>query len=126
MKAIDTNILIRLIVDDDPDQSRCAEKIVSEGVFVPLTVLLETAWVLSSRYRMGRDPTAATLSRLLDVPGIIVTDEVGVRQAIALYRAGADIADVIHLVAARGSEAFVTFDRDLAKRRDALIPIELA
>jgi predicted nucleic-acid-binding protein len=126
MKAVDTNILIRLIVDDDPDQSRRAEKIVSEGVFVPLTVLLETAWVLGSRYRMGREPTAVTLSKLLDVPGIIVADLVGVRQAIALYREGADFADAIHLVAARGSEAFVTFDRDLSRRRDTPVPIELA
>lgn len=54
MKSVDTNVLVRFILGDDPEQSAQAEAIVKEGVFVPITVLLELGWVLGSRYGLDR------------------------------------------------------------------------
>ncbi len=111
MKSVDTNILVRFILGDDPEQSPKAEAIVALGVSVPITVLLELGWVLSTRYAFDRVRLAATLSALVDTPGITIADEPAIRHALAAHADGADFADAIHLAAARGSEAFVTFDR---------------
>ncbi len=115
MKAADTNIVVRLIIGDDPAQRQVAERLVIDGVFVPVTVLLETEWVLRSRYRLPRDLIATSLGDLLDAPGIHLTDEPQMRWAIARYAAGADFADMIHLCVSHGRDAFVTFDTDLAR-----------
>jgi predicted nucleic-acid-binding protein len=111
VKSVDTNILVRLIVRDDVKQAQIAEVVVLSGVHVPLTVLLETAWVLSTFYRFDRQRLNAALIELIDSEAIHVEDEPAIRVALELHRQGADIADVFHLVAAKGTEAFVTFDK---------------
>lgn len=126
MKSVDTNILVRAIVDDDPHQRRIADRLLIDGAFIPVTVFLETGWVLASAYRQPRERVAAALDAILDLPTIRTGDEPGLRRAIALYRAGADLADAIHLTAAGGCDAFVTFDRALAALPTPPIPIELA
>lgn len=126
MKAVDTNIVLRVLLDDDAAQSQTAERVIRAGVFVPVTVLLETGWVLSTRYGFDRERLAATLAAFLDLPSVSVADEPGIRVAIENHRSGADFADAVHLAAAGGSEAFVTFDRQLAKLEAPPIPIELA
>ncbi|KTE26949.1 MULTISPECIES: type II toxin-antitoxin system VapC family toxin [unclassified Sphingopyxis] len=114
MKAVDTNILARFMLDDDPVQSPLARDLVKAGVFVPLTVLLELGWLLQSRYGLAREHLAASLIDLFDVPGIVLDDDRAVRAAVAAYAKGGDFADHLHLVAAKGVEAFVTFDRGMA------------
>ncbi len=126
MKAVDTNIVLRFLLDDDAVQSHTAERVFRTGVFVPVTVLLETGWVLSTRYGFDREKLAATLAAFLDLPSVNVADEPGIRVAIEHHRSGADFADAVHLAAAGGSEAFVTFDRQLAKLENPPIPVELA
>lgn len=111
MKAVDTNILARFMLDDDPVQSPLARDLVKAGVFVPLTVLLELGWLLQSRYGLAREHLAASLIDLFDVPGIVLDDDRAVRAAVTAYAKGGDFADHLHLVAAKGVEAFVTFDR---------------
>ncbi|AQA00222.1 hypothetical protein BWQ93_18470 [Sphingopyxis sp. QXT-31] len=113
MKAVATNILARFMLDDDPVQSPLARDLVKAGVFVPLTVLLELGWLLQSRYGLAREHLAASLNDLFDVPGIVLEDDQAVRAAVAAYAKGGDFADHLHLVAAKGVEAFVTFDRGL-------------
>jgi predicted nucleic-acid-binding protein len=113
VKAVDTNILVRIIAEDDSRQTRIARDIVETGVHVPLTVLLELGWTLGSRYGFGRAQLGAALSGLLDMESIHVDDEPAIRAALDLHARGADLADCLHLVAARGSAAFVTFDRRL-------------
>ncbi len=114
LKAVDTNILARFMLDDDPVQSPLARDVIESGVFVPLTVLLELGWLLQSRYGMERSHLAASLLRLFDVPGILLDDEAAVRSAVAAFAKGGDFADQVHLVAAKGVEAFMTFDRGVA------------
>jgi len=126
VKAVDTNIVLRFILNDDPAQAKIAEEVIRGGIFVPTTVMLEAGWVLSARYGFDRERLADILAALLDMPTIKVADEAGMRGAIEHLRRGADLADAIHLVSAGGSDAFVTFDRALARMAGPPIPIELA
>lgn len=124
MKSVDTNILVRLVTRDDTDQARIAETIVAENVFVPITVLLELGWILSSFYRFDRRKLNAALLALLDNNSIHVDDEPAIRTALDLHAKGADIADVLHLVASKGTEAFVTFDKNVPNATDMGVAVE--
>ena len=125
MKSVDTNILARLILVDDPVQTPVSEEIVRRGVRVSLTVLLELGWLLGSRAGKSRAEVNLALLKLLDNEAIHVEDDAQVRAALELFRQGADLADVIHLVAARGSEAFVTFDKGVPSGDDIGVDVEL-
>jgi predicted nucleic-acid-binding protein len=115
LKVIDTNIVTRIVIQDDPAQVASIETLLQQSLFVPMTVLLETVWVLSSNYRMERSAIADALVRLLDLSAIQVESPDLIVWAIERFRAGADFGDMLHLVAGRGGEAFVTFDRGVAK-----------
>jgi predicted nucleic-acid-binding protein len=125
VKSVDTNILVRIIADSDSEQAETARAVISAGVTVPLTVLLELAWTLRSRYDFNRARLNNALVALLNFPEIYVEDEPAVRAALELHRDGGDIADVIHLVAARGSEAFATFDKGVPSGEDIGVAVEL-
>ena len=122
MATFDTNVVVRLVVEDDEDQSRLAETawrsaLAKDGVFVPKVVLVETAWVLRTAYRFDSPTVAKTLRRLLEVEGVEIEDEVQVRQALALFEQGsADFADYVILESARHGSALPvrTFDLQLA------------
>jgi predicted nucleic-acid-binding protein len=126
LKSVDTNVLVRFILGDDPAQSAHAEAIVKEGVFVPITVLLELGWVLGSRYGLDRKQLSETLAALLDVPSITVADEPAIREAVAAHAAGADFADALHLAASQGTEAFVTFDKGVKAKFAKGLLVEVA
>lgn len=126
VKAVDTNIVARALTQDDPVQSPIADRVLAAGAFIPLTVLLETGWLLRSRYGLSRAAIVDMLSTLCELPSVTVDEEDGVRWALAKYAASGDIADLIHLVSARQSSAFVTFDAGVARAAgsDSPIPIE--
>ena len=124
MKSVDTNVLARLVVQDDPIQHRLARRVVEAGVFVPITVLLELGWLLQSRYQMERAVASGALRQLLRNPFIHFADQASIETALDLYQGGSDLADAIHLVAARGSEAFVTFDRGVPNVGSLDVPVE--
>ena len=124
VKSVDTNILVRLIADVDSAQTDAARDIVDAGVHIPLTVLLELGWTLRSIYGFGREQLNAAFVGLIDNNSIHIDDEPAVRIAVDLHRKGADIADVFHLVAARGSEAFVTFDKRVPDATDIGVIVE--
>jgi predicted nucleic-acid-binding protein len=125
VKSVDTNILVRFVLNDDASQTPIARKIIDGGVSVSLTVLLETAWLLGSRGRMTRAELNETLRTLLDVGTIYFDEAESVRIALDLHAKGADIADALHLVAARGSEAFVTFDNGVPSGDAIGVEVEL-
>lgn len=116
MKAVDTNILARALVRDDIQQAKIADSLIAAGIFIPLTVMLETAWLLGSRYKVGRLALADIMSDVMDLPNVEVEQADGFRWALAQFRAGADIADAIHVLAANGAEAFVTFDAEAFRK----------
>ena len=126
MKAFDTCVLARAIVGDDPDESPIAVRQLEIGGFVSLTVLLELAWVLKSNFGYSRALLADTLDDLCLHPGLVIASDTRIRWVAERLRSGADIGDLIHLVASEGLEAFVTFD-DMTKKigTNSLIPIEV-
>lgn len=125
MKAVDTNILARLILQDDPRQARLAETILREPVWVSHTVWIELGWVLGKRLRLDHAVAADALETLLMLETVHVADREGLAWAIERYRAGADWADAMHLVAARGvADRFVTFDLGIARIDTPPLPIE--
>ena len=123
LKIVDTNVITRIIVQDDPDQTAAVEALLHERLFVPPTVLLETVWVLSSVYRMERRRIADALSHLLQAPAIEVDTPDLLLWAIERVRAGADFGDMMHLIGGKGGEAFVTFDKGVAKAARSGSPV---
>ncbi|VVS98197.1 conserved hypothetical protein [Sphingomonas sp. EC-HK361] len=111
MRAIDTNVLARYLLNDDKKQSELAAATIAAGVFVPATVLLELSWLLQSRYRQSREVVADTLAGIIDLPSVTVADAPLMRWVLSRYAAGADIADMIHLASSTSTVGFATFDR---------------
>jgi predicted nucleic-acid-binding protein len=117
MIAIDTNVVVRLLVDDDPEQTRRARRLVEKGsVLIVPSVLLETEWVLRGAYRIGRDRIAQSFRGLLGLPELSVGNADAVAQALEWFARGLDFADALHLALTADAEEFATFDARLAAR----------
>lgn len=117
MIAIDTNVVVRLLTNDDPAQAaRAADLLARERVLVPKTVLLETEWVLRYSYELPPSVVLAAFRKLLGLPQVAAEDATAISRALELYEGGMDFADALHLAAARDATAFATFDTRLAKR----------
>ena len=117
MIALDTNVVVRLLVDDDPDQTRRARRLLETGhaLIVP-TVLLETEWVLRGAYGIDGATIVASLRKLLGLPMIAVASGEAIAAALEWLEAGLDFADALHLALAAEAEGFATFDARFAKR----------
>jgi predicted nucleic-acid-binding protein len=124
MPALDTNVLARYIVQDDPSQLAAAKRLigrcVAEGstLFVPVTVVLELEWVLRSSFAFVKDDVLMTLSTLLSAAELTFESEHALEVALQLFRKGpADFADCLHvaLAAQAGEQPLWTFDKGAAK-----------
>ena len=117
MPAVDTNILVRFITRDNEEQAQRARRVLlTGGVWISKTVILETEWVLRDAYGYDRGAMYEAFSSLLGLPGIHVEDEPGITRAMELFRAGLDLADALHVASRPAGVAFVTFDRQLISR----------
>lgn len=117
MIAVDTNVLVRLVVGDDPAQARRARRVFERGeVLVTATVLLESAWVLASAYRLEPRRISAALRGVLGLEGVVTDSPAAIAKALDWYDAGLEFADALHLAGASRSQAFVTFDERLVRR----------
>ncbi|MCQ8105684.1 type II toxin-antitoxin system VapC family toxin [Methylomonas sp. SURF-2] len=115
MIAFDTNLLVRVLVDDHPEQVAVVRQLIaSDSIFISRTVLLETEWVLRARYKKSRDQLGAFFTALLEVDNTVVEDADAVSHALEWYAQGADFADALHL-AVCGKAVMHTFDRDFCK-----------
>ena len=121
MRAVDANVLVRLLTDDDEAQTRIAKRVMAAGdTFISSTVLLETEWVLRGAYRFAPNEVNLALSALGGLRGVTFEAPNVVAQALDWHREGMDFADAIHLASASSCELFVTFDRKLASQAKAL------
>jgi predicted nucleic-acid-binding protein len=115
MIALDTNMLVRLLVDDHPEQAALAQRLLADNTaLIPRTVVLETEWVLRSVYQLPRGRTVAFFRLLLQSENAVVEDHDVVQRALAWYEQGADFADALHLAACDGAE-MQTFDERFCK-----------
>ena len=105
MRTLDTNVVVRILIGDDPVQTPLAEQafldaIAAGGAFIPDVVLAEVGWVLRG-YGLERSQRHALLHRLVRTRGVAVVDVDGVIDALARFLQGGDFAD--HLLLARAS-----------------------
>lgn len=119
MRAIDTNVLVRLITGDEPRQATAAAAFVRAGAWVSHLVLAETSWVLTSVYELGPEQVASAVEMLLDHQELTVQDADVVARAVALFREhpALGFSDCLVLEVARqaGHVPLGTFDRDLSR-----------
>lgn len=122
MRAVDTNILARYYLRDDPAHARIADNLLSAGdLFVPKSVVLELEWVLRSVAGQLADKVADCLAHLIALPDVIIEDLDEVESALRHYRRGLDFADALHLASARDCAELLTFDdRRFARRATRL------
>jgi predicted nucleic-acid-binding protein len=115
--ALDTNILVRFITNDDAAQAtRAAKLMAKDEIFVPRTVLLELEWVLRAGYGFAPAAILGAIQGVLGLSNVSVQDPMEVKDALAWYASGFDFADAIHLASSSRADRFVTFDDKLLKR----------
>ena len=124
MRAVDTNVLVRLLVRDDAAQVTAAEAFVESGAWVSHLVLVETLWVLDAVYERKPDQVALAVDLLLNHTSLTVQDADVVTLALEAYRNRPSLgfSDCLILEIARraGHVPLGTFDKNLAKLDDTL------
>ena len=121
MISLDTNLLARFLLADEPAQQRAAVQLLESGetAFVPVTVVLELAWVLRSRGTTSEEVLVA-LRRLLALPQLVFQHDPAVRTALTWAAGGLDLPDALHLALSGQASRFVTFDAALVRGADRL------
>lgn len=121
MIAADTNVLVRFLINDDPDQNRRAKNLFDKNrIFISATVLLETEWVLRGAYGQTCARILESFQALLGMQGVAVEDAGRLAGALVWYESGLDFADALHLASASAAQTFATFDRRLIRRAGKL------
>ena len=124
MAALDTNVLVRFLVQDDAAQLAAARRLIrrcvnaGEALYVPVTVSIELEWVLRSNFGFKKSDVVQTLSLLLASAELSFESEMALEVALAQYSQGAaDYADCLHvaLAAQAGQSPLWTFDRAVSK-----------
>jgi predicted nucleic-acid-binding protein len=119
MRAVDTNLLVRLITRDDEMQVASAEEFVAPGAWVSHVVLAELSWVLDAVYERSRDEIAKAVGMLLDHQHLAVQEQEVVEAALQQFRAHnrVSFSDALILEVARrnGHVPLGTFDHQVAK-----------
>ena len=118
MIGLDTNVLVRYVMQDDPSQSPRATRLIEAlqpdaPGFVPVVALLELVWVLSGSYGLNRAQVATVLDTLLRSKELVLDRAELVTQALHRYSAnGADFADALieRIATAAGCTATMSFD----------------
>lgn len=117
MASLDTNVVVRLIIGDEPRQARAAEKLVSsEPCTVAASVLMECEWVLRAGYRLDAKLIAASMRDLLSLHNIEAADPLLSEQVLRSYEAGLGFADALHAAQRLDGETFATFDKPFVQR----------
>jgi predicted nucleic-acid-binding protein len=119
MRAIDTNVLVRLIARDDSRQAASAESFIEMGAWVSVLALAETTWVLTTVYELGSNELIRAIEMLLEHRDLVLQDAETVAGALDLFRARPALGfiDCLMVESARkaGHLPLGTFDRNLAK-----------
>lgn len=124
MAALDTNVLVRYLIQDDVRQGFKAKELVKgvltrgESLFIPITVLLELEWVLRSNFEFPKDQIILAIASLLAARELVFESEASAEVALELFRQNkADFADCIHIALAHaaGESPLWTFDKTASK-----------
>jgi predicted nucleic-acid-binding protein len=119
MRAVDTNVLLRVILRDEPRQAAAADRWVERGAWVPQLALAEATWVLASVYERSAEQVATAVEMLLNHRELSVQDADVVMAALATFRMkpALGFSDCLMLEVAKraGHIPLGTFDRDLSR-----------
>ena len=116
MIAIDANIVVRLLVrDDDAQWARAYALIRDTAIYVPATVVLETAFVLRNIYGYRRRELSDALEQFLGLPTVSVETPERFAATFDWVRKGLDFADALHLSSSESCDGFATFDRQFVR-----------
>ena len=124
MIALDTNVLVRMLIEDDRRQARIIEETIawaeknSVPVLILSEVLVETVWVLESVYQCSREEILKFLQTLIVTPTFVFVDPQVIRRAIHEYKKGGDFADLLIVNQAKEHQAkkIFSFDKKLQKK----------
>ncbi|MFQ4138227.1 type II toxin-antitoxin system VapC family toxin [Nodosilinea sp. PGN35] len=121
MIAVDTNILIRLITQDDEAQHRASVDLFQNPeIFIPDTVILETEWVLRFAYDFKTQEICTALRKVFGLPNVYLANENLTAQVLQWYENGLDFADALHLATSQHCSVLYTFDKEFIKRAKKL------
>lgn len=123
MIAFDTNALVRMLIEDNKNQARIVQKVVtlaeqnSLQIIILPEVLIETVWVLESIYRCNREEISQFLELLISTSTFTFPDTTVIRNAAKHYKKGGDFADLLIVGQAMKWQAkkFFSFDKKLQK-----------
>lgn len=117
MIALDTNVWVRYVTNDDPVQAERALEVLrsSDEVFVPKTVLLELEWVLRAVYGLPVASIEQAMLQILGLPNVQPENPEQTANAIEYHRSGLDFAGALHLAGGGTVETFYTFDEKFVK-----------
>lgn len=122
MIGLDANVVVRYLVQDDPDQSAMASELIDELTetdpgYLSLVTVVELYWVLRRAYRVDADRCAELVEGLLDARELCVDRSAIVRSALTASRGGVDFADAVIAELGRiaGCDHTVTFDQRAAR-----------
>ncbi len=125
MIGIDTNILARWVLRDDPAQCIMADEIMSGPIEISTSVFLEFGWLLESVFQLSRSAFADSMSAILSIELASISDREGLRWALERYRQGGDWGDLIHLISVQTAKSFATFDLGVAKAAGLGSPVQI-
>ncbi|MCM2288538.1 MAG: type II toxin-antitoxin system VapC family toxin [Sulfuritalea sp.] len=114
---IDTNLLLRYLLNDDAGQAKRAQRLLenSSQVTVTPTIVLELVWVLECS-DCSRAEIAAALRHVLGLPNMRVANEAALFRAVQWFEQGMDFADALHLGLSPATATMATFDKDFVTR----------
>ncbi len=116
MLAVDTNVIVRIVTNDDTEQSpRALALFKQENILLTKTVLLETEWVLRFCYKLSRETIVSALRKVVGLREVEVENVGVVAQALDWHEQGMDFADALHLASSTKAIRFATFDQKLVR-----------
>lgn len=129
MIVLDTNLLLRYLLNDDVAQARRVTRLLDSApqVTVTPTIVLELVWVLECS-DCSRAEIAVALRHVLGLPNMRLPNESALYRAVQWFEQGLDFADALHLALSPGTATLMTFDRDFvskAKRAEAFPSVAL-
>ena len=123
----DTNLLVRLLTQDDPAQFEWAKAVFArESILIPTTIVLETEWVLRYAYKFDKLAIFTAFNMLFGLPNVTLSEPNRVRQAMEWSQAGLDFADSLHLAAVEQGQQFSTFDEKLLAKAKAITNVQIS
>ncbi|MCG9893200.1 MAG: type II toxin-antitoxin system VapC family toxin [Thermosynechococcaceae cyanobacterium MS004] len=126
MIAVDTNIVVRLLVrDDEPQYQKSLLLFQTQDIFIPDTVILETEWVLRFAYRFQLGEISQAFRNLFGLSNVFLANASRIQQILQWHQQGLDFADAFHLAQSQHCLELYSFDEKFCKKAEGLAPCEV-